>query len=152
MQMNVIIKNIELNRINIIYEAVKDFPDTIARSILMQIDSNYSYTEPVDLPPDMPQNKSTKPMIEKPKPVEKLEVYPNPANDFVTLTYEINDASLTGLQLIICDATGKSVYTKALIKPSDYLLIVLKDYAKGNYIASIINNQNTIKSCKFIVQ
>jgi hypothetical protein len=144
----------ESQRISL-WEIEKNQPTTataLARSILMQIDSNYTYTEPVDLPPDLPENKSTKPMIEKPKPIEKLEVYPNPANDFVTLTYEINDAVLTGLQLIICDAMGKTVYFQALNKANDYLLIVLKDYAKGNYIASIISNQKTIKTCKFIVQ
>jgi hypothetical protein len=124
----------------------------LARLLLMLSDTSFVYDEPVDLPPDIPQNKTTQPEKFYQKPIEKLVVYPNPANDFVTLTYQTDDASLAGLRLIICDAMGKTVYTQALFKPTDYLLIVLKDYAKGNYIASIINNKKTIKSCKFVVQ
>lgn len=123
----------------------------IARLLLMLGDTSFVYSEPVDLPPDIPQNKTTQPKKTDQKPIEKLEVYPNPANDFVTLTYQINE-SLSGLLLIICDAMGKTVYTQALSKPDDNLLIVLKNYAKGNYIASIINNKKTIKTCKFVVQ
>jgi hypothetical protein len=123
----------------------------IARMLLMQADTCFVYEEPVDLPPDLPQNKTTQPVKYDQKPMEKLEVYPNPANDFVTLTYQTNE-SLSGLRLIICDVMGKTVYMQALSKPNDYLLIVLKDYAKGNYIASIINNKKTIKTCKFVVQ
>ncbi len=44
---------------------------------------------------------------------------------FISLTYQIDDASLAGLKVIICDAKGKRVYTKALYKQGDYLLIVL---------------------------
>ncbi len=82
---------------------------------------------------------------------EDLMFYPNPANDFATISYEISEP-VNNLLLIVNDALGKVVYTKKLSKTSDQILVVLKDYAKGNYMASIFNADKIVKSCKFVVK
>ena len=114
-------------------------------------DPNYVYQEPIILPIIDPQTKSTKP--QKPKALSKNEIaiYPNPANDFVTIAYQITDL-VNGLQLIVCDALGKVVYTKELTNQSDQLLLVVKGYVKGNYVAAIFNAGKTIKSSKFVIE
>ena len=89
--------------------------------------------------------------INKNTAIEKLEVYPNPANDFATISYEISEP-LNNLQLIISDAMGKVVYTQKLYKTSDEILVILKDYAKGNYLAGIFNADKLVKSCKFVLK
>jgi hypothetical protein len=80
-----------------------------------------------------------------------LKVYPNPANEFVIISYEINE-NINGLQLLICNALGKIVYNKELSKTKDELLIMLKDYANGNYIATMLNNGKVYKIAKFVVE
>ncbi len=80
-----------------------------------------------------------------------VKVYPNPANDFVVISYEISKA-INGLRLVICDANGKTVYDKELNKAKDELLITLKDYAKGNYIVTLFNNGKVVNSSKIVIQ
>lgn len=123
----------------------------IARNILLMADTTYSYQEPIILPDADPQNKSTKPEKIKTSAKEELMFYPNPANDFATISYEISEP-VNNLQLIVNDALGKVVYTQKLSKTSDQILVVLKDYAKGNYLASIFNADKMVKSCKFVVK
>jgi len=81
----------------------------------------------------------------------ELKVYPNPANDFVVISYEISKA-INGLRLVICDANGKTVYDKELNKPKDELLITLKDYAKGNYVVALFNNGKVVNNSKIVIQ
>jgi len=80
-----------------------------------------------------------------------VKVYPNPANDFVVISYEISKA-INGLRLVICNSLGKTVYEKELNKPKDELLITLKDFAKGNYIATLFNNGKVVNSSKIVIQ
>ncbi len=122
-----------------------------ARTLLLMGDADFVYQEPIILPIIESQNKAVN--AEKQKSPEKLNlsVYPNPAHDFATLNYAVTEP-INGLQLMVCDAMGKTVYSKMLNNTKDQLLINLKEYAKGNYIASIFNNGKTIKSCKFVIE
>ncbi|MFZ4401085.1 MAG: T9SS type A sorting domain-containing protein [Bacteroidales bacterium] len=79
------------------------------------------------------------------------KLYPIPAHDFATVSYNLSE-TLIGLRFVVYDAQGKIIYTKELTKPSDQLMINLKDYAKGNYIAALFNNNKVIKRCKFVVE
>ncbi len=80
-----------------------------------------------------------------------MRVYPNPANDFVVISYEISKA-INGLRLVICNSLGKTVYDKELNKAKDELLITLKDYAKGNYVVTLFNNGKVVNSSKIVIQ
>ena len=137
-----------------LYEIINHSPNKatgMARLLLLQADSSYIYDEPVEIPNAENNNKSAvskKPYV---RSIEKLEVYPNPATDFITLSYSTNE-SINNSQMVVIDGQGKTVYNKTLTKQKDDILIVLKDFAKGSYIAAIINHKKTIKSCKFVIR
>ena len=65
------------------------------------------------------------------------------------ISYNISGI-VNGLSLSITDAMGKTVYAKQLNKASDEQLLLINNYAKGNYICTIFNNGKPIKSGKFI--
>ncbi|MEI6821686.1 MAG: T9SS type A sorting domain-containing protein [Bacteroidota bacterium] len=78
-----------------------------------------------------------------------LKISPNPANEYITVSYNINGV-INGLRLFITDAMGRAVYDKNLNKAKDEQLLIIKDYAKGTYFCTIFNNGKVIKSGKFI--
>ena len=78
-----------------------------------------------------------------------LKINPNPANEYIIISYKIS-GTINGLKLSIIDAMGKNVCVKQLNKANDEQLLLINNYAKGNYICTIFNNGNPITSGKFI--
>ena len=58
--------------------------------------------------------------------------------------------AINGLNMQITDAIGRKVFEKELIDSKNQLIIVVKDFAKGNYICTIYNNGKPIQNTKFI--
>ena len=71
-----------------------------------------------------------------------ISVYPNPANDFITV--KLN--KLSNAVVVIYDLTGKIVLqTTALLQP-----INIEKLANGTYIISITDSNNKNYAQKFI--
>ena len=131
-----------------------ELPGALAKAIRMHYDESYTYAEPIYVNENIELKTAATDKINKPvakTDKHSFKVSPNPANDFVVISYELNK-NMNGLRLIICNALGKIVYEKGLNKPKDELLISLKDFVKGNYIATLFNNGNVINSAKIVVQ
>jgi hypothetical protein len=147
-------ENIDQSRIIELSETDEDLPGSLARAIRMHYDESYIYSEPIYVNENIEQKSSTaakanKTAINADK--QYLKLRPNPANDYIVVSYEINN-NINGLRLIICNALGKTVYEKELNKPKDELLITLKDYTKGNYIVTLYNNGKVVNSSKIVIQ
>jgi hypothetical protein len=79
----------------------------------------------------------------------QFAIYPNPATDYIAI--ECNFESVgNNLRLQITDAMGKTVLEKELTAAKDQQIIVVKDFAKGNYICIIYNNGKPFQNTKFI--
>jgi len=131
-----------------------ELPGMLAKAVRMHFDTAYIYEEPIyadreqELRMAIPKNNNK---LNTKSDEQDFKVSPNPANEFVVISYEINNA-INGLRLVISNATGKTVYDKELNKPKDELLITLKDYAKGNYVVTLFNNGKVVNSSKIVIQ
>jgi len=75
-------------------------------------------------------------------------VFPNPFNDKAIL--KINATSSSSLKAVIYDVLGNSVQTIDVIK--DGAILYAKDFASGMYFYTILDNNETVSSGKFIIE
>jgi len=108
------------------------------------------YREPI---PDFdPPARMARPVI-KPVLEEKeslLKVYPNPAQEYFVLDYEVQER-YNELRIDIVDAIGKLVFAKKLIKQKNQELIDLRSYKPGYYIVSLVGNGKVVESQKLSI-
>lgn len=79
-----------------------------------------------------------------------FSLYPNPANDMVTLDF---DKGLNqNLSIEVKDILGKQIETVAVNSSAKKLQLDLSAYSKGIYFISVLNNQQIIKTKKLIVK
>ncbi|HOI86620.1 MAG TPA: T9SS type A sorting domain-containing protein, partial [Lentimicrobium sp.] len=74
-------------------------------------------------------------------------VFPNPANDFIIIDYEL--VMLGKLRLIAQD--GRICYSQNLNAGRNQLMICLNNFSPGVYIATIVQDKKVISS-KFTVK
>jgi hypothetical protein len=123
---------------------------SIATAARMQFEPNFVYEEPIYMPGEIPLK------MAKPKKLNNsiinestLKISPNPAVDYIEVSYDITGV-INGLKMLITDAMGKTVLEKELTAAKDQQIIVVKDFAKGNYICTIYNNGKPNQNTKFI--
>ncbi|MEI6823526.1 MAG: T9SS type A sorting domain-containing protein [Bacteroidota bacterium] len=140
-----------LNAIIDLSDNYRSLAGSIATALRMRIDTNFVYNEPIYTYDDETL-KMAKPIRKDHKLLSNesyLKINPNPANEYIIISYNIS-GTVNGLSISITDAMGKTVYAKQLNKASDEQLLLINNYAKGNYICTIFNNGKPIKSGKFI--
>jgi hypothetical protein len=74
-----------------------------------------------------------------------LKAYPNPANDFVTIEFQINE-ELKSAELVILDQQGKKIKSFILHKNQSYLNINTSDLSNGLFYLILKNNGTVIKT------
>lgn len=86
-----------------------------------------------------------------PNQINTIRVFPNPANDHITIHYG-NFTSMTGYQLKIENSLGQQVFQTSISQQSNYLS--LNNWGgNGLYFVKIINPQgNTIDIRKIVIQ
>jgi hypothetical protein len=82
---------------------------------------------------------------------ETLQAFPNPANDFITIYYELPDG-VSKAEMLIHDAEGNVVRKFDIANQSDNMMISIASFPKGFYLYAINSGNRSIKSGKFIVQ
>ena len=143
----------ETDKDTLIYLSENDrgLPGSIARALRLQFDEKFVYNEPIYTYEDETL-KMAKPIRKTHKALSNesyMKINPNPADEFIIISYNINDA-INRLRLFITDASGKTIIEKELYKAKDQQMQTVKNYAKGNYICTLFNNGKPIKSVKFI--
>ncbi len=74
------------------------------------------------------------------------EIYPNPAHEYVTISYQL-DANSTDADLQIFDVTGRKVDELRLSHASNQVVVPVQNYRPGLYICRLQG-----KTMKFVVQ
>ncbi len=120
-----------------------------AKALYAAYNGNYPLTEIIKLPAGEPQNKSVKTRRINNEEPDKLLVNPNPAHDFITVSYQL-PADVSNAALCIYDATGRKYHCTAADK-SGNTIIGLKGLVKGIYICALESNGSVLKSVKFSV-
>ncbi len=110
---------------------------------------DYQLKEIIRLPYEQPREKSKRfRAIHKPQ-AKPLQASPNPAHDFITVSYQLPD-DVSEATLCIYDATGRKYYCKAADK-SGNTIIGLDGLVKGIYICTLETNGSVLQSVKFSV-
>jgi hypothetical protein len=89
--------------------------------------------------------------LNPPNNLNTIKVFPNPANDHITINYG-NFASMSGYTLKITNNLGQVVFTSPINQQSSY--IDLSTWSgNGIYFVQIIDTQNnTIENRKIVIQ
>jgi len=99
------------------------------------------YDEPVILPE--PQTKSVKvehPVPDNPDTGSALRIFPNPANDYITIEYELQENG----SLVTNSIDGKILFSIQLLKGKDQRIVPVQDLVPGNYMVSLFAGSKTV--------
>jgi photosystem II stability/assembly factor-like uncharacterized protein len=122
-------------------------PSAYARSMLLQYDSSYSYTEPVIFP-TISSSRLQRPKNNNSNKESIIKIYPNPAYDYISVDYKLENGNgrieiidnigrvllyktitnLSGTEVISLDRLSPGVYK--LLFYSDNILIETKQFSK----------------------
>jgi hypothetical protein len=124
-----------------------------ARNVLLA-NSLIIYQEPLYLPDE---NKSLQagrdPDPKKFNATGSLKLFPNPAQQYIILEYDIS-SEINGpgtLLLTIISGDGKVVNHQKITKLQDQLLIDCRHFSSGSYICKIAFGRKTLATGKFIL-
>ena len=78
----------------------------------------------------------------------EVEIYPNPANDFVNFDVEMN--GVQSASIVINNIMGQKVISQDI--SDSHVCINVSDLADGIYFYSLIVNNETVKTNKFVVR
>ena len=136
-----------------LYELINcdNFVAAYARTILYMVDTTFTYNEPIYIP-DEPLRIS-KPFKKHLKAKENilLNVYPNPAQDYFIVEFDITD-KLSQAVIEINDITGHKIQDVLLNTNKGQKLINTKQFAKGIYICCLKNNGKNIGQSKVVIK
>jgi len=123
---------------------------TSAKAIaLLELNNIFEYTERVYFP-DMQEITQTSDESEGIDIGDKLLLYPNPAQSYITVDYKT--ASQTNdLSLVITDIMGKVIYEQKLDARQSVVTIPTLQYPNGQYFCTLKRNNKTIITEKVIL-
>ena len=79
-----------------------------------------------------------------------LEVYPNPANNAVTIYYAFKEFAAGG-KITVSDYLGRQIYSKNLENSSDELILDLSSFNAGIYLIEMLNDTGQRKTKELII-
>jgi hypothetical protein len=123
-----------------IYEALmqlstsgEDKPAALSRNLLLSAGLT-EYEEPIKLDDGLKTMPVYKPGIQAVQS-QKLKVYPNPANTFVTVSW--NAPGQGNTTLVIHDANGRKVLTRQLQGLHNETIVDINGFVQGTYTVSL---------------
>jgi len=81
----------------------------------------------------------------------KLLIYPNPANDYVTIDYTVSKSDAADLSIIITDILGKEVHQEKLSYSQDEIVISTNRLPQGQYFCMLKSGNNILNTNKIIL-
>lgn len=120
-----------------------NFPADVGRGFVLQFysDSLYSYTAPYN---------GCDVGVAESSVQGKIDLFPNPANDLLTVKYTLPEGMKTG-SLLIFDITGKEIKRVDLESSSAVLNLDVNTLSNGLYFWRIESNGQTLYSDKFSI-
>lgn len=130
------------------YENESNLAANWALNVLRE-SGNISYQEPYILPDD--ELKSSTIQIQSSGSTgtgnhELLQVYPNPANDYMVCEYQLEGVYSRASISMLQSGSAKAIFTRALNNSRDALVIDLAEYKAGNYLLMLIVDGKTIET------
>ena len=119
-----------------------------ARNILVAA-GEMDWTEPVYIPISNKSAHMEKDEVPNNQRKQVLEVYPNPAKDFIIAEYKLDE--LKSGKIIIMNAEGKSVRQIPLKYAQDKVNINVKQLSNGVYFLKLSANGNNKQTVKFSI-
>jgi hypothetical protein len=120
-----------------------------ARNILMML-GELEYDEPI-LMPDLLKSSQAEEAYEQLLAIEPpsvLEVYPNPAKDYLIVGYTLDMVEVSGT-IEIKNLKGELVSTIPITQPVDKHTVITQDLKTGTYILSLKVDGKILESVKF---
>jgi len=109
-----------------------------ARNVLVFYDT-LSYEEPIQYPSFLKSGSIIPIPTQKQAERISLTVYPNPANDYFIIRYEL-DNSYAEAVILITDMAGRNVKEFNVIATRDYLIVPTSEFNNGMYVVKLILN------------
>lgn len=118
---------------------------------LMMANNLLEYNEPY-LEPDLTKRfEVKKPGVRSTAPKETfVKVYPNPANDFITIEYNTGNDNANG-KIEIIDKSGRRVNIMNLTRHFDQIIMDTRYLKPGHYIIKLVLNGKSVCSTKFVI-
>jgi len=143
--------SIQLNQLLQMESAHEGIAAVYARNILLAL-NHIEYEEPVVLPNMM---KSSQAIAEYRKlinaePPKQMELYPNPSDDYVIITYSL-EVDEPGCTIGISDLNGMHIHTIDITNMQDQVVVDTQNWKPGVYIATLKKNGNPVESFKFTI-
>lgn len=126
----------------------EDKPAAMSRNLLIAA-GLMSYDEPIKLDDVLKTMPVYNPTV-KAKESAKLRVYPNPANDFITIAWNTPDHS--NLLLTLTDANGRTVHQQRLNGQNNEAILNISGFVNGSYRLSLSEGKKTIASETVVIQ
>lgn len=79
-----------------------------------------------------------------------VNIYPNPASHFISITYELGNPSRT-YQIVVYDVMGRALKSRMLMQKSDRVQVELNGFDPGIYVCALMSDTRIICTKKFIV-
>ncbi|MDY0103087.1 MAG: T9SS type A sorting domain-containing protein [Lentimicrobium sp.] len=137
-----------------IYEALmqlsasgEDKPAALSRNLLLSAGLT-EYEEPIKLDDGLKTMPVYKPGVQAVQS-QKLKVYPNPANTFVTVSW--NAPGQGNTTLVIHDANGRKVLTRQLQGLHNETIIDITGFVQGTYTVSLTQGGKTIATETLVI-
>ncbi|MFA8300109.1 MAG: T9SS type A sorting domain-containing protein [Hyphomicrobiales bacterium] len=140
-------KDLEEEKINVLKELCvmdQDAPGRYARSILLDADL-IEYKEPIVLPDFSSNMKEAKITEDKTEENQLIQLYPNPAKDYIVVEY--NTKAVGEMLLKLVDLKGNTIFTQ-IVDGQDQLTIDTRSYNAGTYILQILEGKTIAESIK----
>lgn len=121
-----------------------------AKSILVA-HNLLDYKEPY-LEPDLTKSAEVKKPKAKPDSYKaaSLKVYPNPANQFLTIEYNTGAGNYPAI-LEVIDESGRRVYYQNLGRQFDQIILDTRNFKPGNYIIRLVSGSKYIGNANVII-
>jgi hypothetical protein len=126
----------------------EDKPAAMSRNLLIAA-GLMSYDEPIKLDDVLKTMPVYNPSI-KGNESSKLRVYPNPANDFITIAWNTPDNS--NLLLTLTDANGRTVHKQKLNGQNNETILNVSGFVTGTYRLSLSEGKKTFATETVVIQ
>ncbi|MEZ5196323.1 MAG: T9SS type A sorting domain-containing protein [Bacteroidales bacterium] len=145
------VDSIQLNQL-LTMEAMQEGLATVyARNILLAL-NEIEFDEPILLPDLLKSSQVFEEYLEllNVKPPKQIEVYPNPSDDYVILSYNL-EIDKPGYSIRITDLNGKTVKMIGIYNNKDQIVVDTQNWKPGIYISALELNGIPVESVKFTI-
>ena len=138
---------VEVDNSTQIFFPQKDKPAALSRNLLLSA-GLIEYDEPIKLDDGLKTMPVYKPGVQAAQS-QKLKVYPNPANTFITVSW--NAPGQDNTTLVIHDVNGRQVHTLPLHGLHNETIVDITGFVQGTYTVSLSQGGKTIATETLVI-